>query len=73
MSDGPVEPANEQQQKSRSADGRDAAEDQALRSGEEEIAVVGHAAGTGEMKAVFGEMNLIFARPKKNGLNADEK
>ena len=68
-----VEPADDKQQQSGSADGGNAAEDQALGAGEEDIAVVGDAAGAGQMEAVFGEEDLIFSGAEKDGLGADEE
>ena len=68
-----IDPANEQEQKRRSADSGDAAEDQALGTGEEDVAIISNAPGTGEMEAVFGQPNLIFVRAKKDGLRTDEE
>ena len=73
MANGLVEPADEQKQKRCSADRSDAAEDQALRAGQEDIAVISNAPGAGEMEAVLGEANLIFVRAKEDCLSADEE
>ncbi len=54
MTECSIDPADEEQQQSSSADGDDAAEDQALGAGEEDVAVVGDAARTGEVETVLG-------------------
>ncbi len=73
MANGLVKPANEEEDKGRPADCSDAAKDEALGACEEEVAVVSDAAGAGEVKAVFGEVHLVFVRAEEDGLDTDEE
>ncbi len=68
-----VEPADDQEDERGSDDGGDAAEDEALGAGEEDVAVIGDASGTCEVEAVFGEEDLVFGGAEEDGLRADEE
>ena len=73
VTQGPVEPADEQKDECGGADSDDAAEDQVFRAGEEDVAVVGDAAGAGEGDVVVAEDDLIFGGSEEGGSDEDKE
>jgi len=73
MAKGFIEPADDQEDESGSDDGGDTAEDEAFGASEEDVAVIGYSSGTGEVKAMFGEKDLVFGGAEEDCLGADEE
>lgn len=68
-----VEPADDEQDERGSADGCNAAEDEMLRPGKEDIARIDDATHTGELDVIVREDNLICVGREKCCPDADEQ